>query len=62
MEVPGLGVKSELRLQAYTTAIATPHLSHICDLCHSLPQWWILNTLSEVRDQSCIFTEIMSGP
>ena len=34
MEVPRLGVKSELQLPAYTTAtaMATPELSHICDL------------------------------
>ena len=27
-----LGVRSELQLQAYTTATATPYLSHTCDL------------------------------
>ena len=32
MEVPGLGVGSELQLPAYTTATATPDLSCICDL------------------------------
>ena len=31
MEVPRLGVDSELQLQAYTTAIATPDLSCVCD-------------------------------
>ena len=30
MQVPGVGVESELQLQAYTTATATPDLSHIC--------------------------------
>ena len=30
-----LGVKCELQLPAYTTATATPDLSHICDLHHS---------------------------
>jgi len=30
-------VKSELQLLAYTIAIATPDLSHICNLHHS---WW----------------------
>ena len=29
MEIPSLGVKLELELQAYTTATATPDLSHI---------------------------------
>ena len=40
MQVPGLGVESELELQllAYTTATATPDLSHICDLRHSSRQ------------------------
>ena len=36
MEVPGLGVELELQLQAYVTATATPDLSCIYDLCHSL--------------------------
>ena len=32
MEVPRLGVKSELQLLAYTTAIAMPDTSRVCDL------------------------------
>ena len=32
MEVPKLRVESELQLLAYTTATATPDLSHICNL------------------------------
>ena len=47
MEVPGLGVESELQLLAYNTAIATPDPSHICDLHHSSWQRWIINPLSE---------------
>ena len=43
MEVPKLGVESELQLPAYATAIATPDPSRICDLCHSSRQCWILN-------------------
>ena len=35
MEVLGLGVELELQLQAHTTAIATPDLSRICNLCCS---------------------------
>ena len=50
MEVPGLGVKLELKLLAYATAIATLDLSHIINLYHSLWQGWILNPLSEARD------------
>ena len=52
MEVPRLGVKSELQLPTYTTA--TADLSCICDLCCSLRQCQILNPLSEARDRSHI--------
>ena len=57
MEVPRLGVKSELHQQAYTTAIAMPDLSHICDLHHSSQQRQILNPLSKVRDRTCVLME-----
>ena len=50
MEVPRLGVNSELQLTAYTIAAVTQDLSHICDLCHSLQQHRIPNPLSEARD------------
>ena len=50
MEMPRLGVDSELQLPAYTTATAMLDLSHICDLHHSSRQCWILNPLSEARD------------
>ena len=50
MEVPGLGVKLELRLLAYATASAVPDLNHIYNLCHSLWQCQVLNPLSEARD------------
>ena len=53
MEIPRLGVLSELQLLAYATAIATPDPSRICNLHHSSPQHWILNPLSKVRDQTC---------
>ena len=46
MEVPRLGVESELLPLAYTTAIAMPDPSHICDL-HSSQQLQILNPLSK---------------
>ena len=52
MEVPSLGVRSELGLPAYTRATAMPDLSHICNLHHSSWQHRILNPLSEARDQS----------
>ena len=50
MEVPRLGVESELQLPAYTTATATPDPSFICDLHHSSGQGRILSPLSEARD------------
>ena len=45
MEVPGLGVELQLPLLAYTTATATPDLSHICNLHHSSRRCQILNPL-----------------
>ena len=38
MEVPRLGVESELQQPAYTTATAAADLSHVCHLHHSSPQ------------------------
>ena len=35
VEVPRLGVESELQLPAYVTVTTMPDLSHICDLYHS---------------------------
>ena len=54
MEVPRLGFESELQLPAYTTATAMLDLNHVCDLHHSSWQYWILNPLSEARDQTHI--------
>ena len=50
MEVPRLGVESELQLPAYSRATATWDLSHVCDLHHSSRQCQILNLLNEARD------------
>ena len=47
MEVPRLGVESEVQLQAYTTATAMSDLSRICDLHHSSQQRRI-----QARDQT----------
>ena len=58
MEVPRLGVESELQLPAYATATATRDLSYICNLHHSSQQRWILNPLSEARDQTWVPTVI----
>ena len=52
MEVPRLGVESELQLLAYSTATAMRDLSLVCDLHHSSRQCWILNPLSEARDRT----------
>ena len=53
MEVPRLGVKSELQLLlAYTTATATSDLIRVCDPHHSSRQRQILNSLSEARNQT----------
>ena len=49
MEVPKLGIESELQMLACTTATAMQDLRHICDL-HECRQ--ILNPLSEARDQT----------
>ena len=57
MEVPRLGVQLELQLSAYTTAIATPDPSHVCDLYHSSQQCQILNLLSGARDQTSILMD-----
>ena len=50
MEVPGLGIKSELQRPVYATA--TSDLSRVCDLHHSSWQCWILNPLNKARDQT----------
>ena len=57
MEVPRLGVKSELQLPAYTTATAMPDPSWVHDLHHNSWQCWILNPLSGARDQTCILMD-----
>ena len=57
MEVPRLGVESELQLPAYTTATPIPDLSHVCDLHHSSQPHWILDPLIEVRDRTCILMD-----
>ena len=57
MEVPRIGVKSELQLLAYTTDKATRDLSCICNLYHSSRQWRLLNLLSEARDLTCVLMD-----
>ena len=55
MEVPRLGVKSELL--AFTTATGTQDPSRFCNLHHSSWQRWILNPLNEARDQTHVLME-----
>ena len=52
MEVPKLGVESELQLPAHTTATATPDSSHVFDLYHSSRQRRIPDPLSEAGDRT----------
>ena len=51
MEVPRLGVESELQLLAYTTATATRGLGHVCNLHRSSWQRQIFHPLGEARDR-----------
>ena len=62
MEVPRLGVKSELRLPAYTTATAMQALSHVCDLHQSSQQRWILNPLSKATSSWILVRFISAAP
>ena len=55
IEIPRLGVQSEL--PAYATATAPWDVSCVWDLHHSTWQRWILNPLSEARDQTCVLMD-----
>ena len=57
MEVPRLGVEWELQPLVYTTAMATPDLSRVCDTQHISRQHQILNPLSEARDGTCVLMD-----
>ena len=57
MEVPSLGVESELQLLAYATATATQDPSCVCDLHHRSQQRQILNPQSEARGRTCILMD-----
>ena len=61
MEVPRLGVKFELQLSAYATAMVMPDQSGVCDLHCSLWPSRIFNPLSEARVWTHILTDTMSG-
>ena len=57
MEIPRLGVESELQFPAYTTDVATQDPSRICNLHHSSWHRQILNPLNNARDQTRIVTD-----
>ena len=61
MEVPGLEVKLELQVLAYTTATAMQDPSLICHLHHSWEQCQIVNPLSKTRDRTYILTDTTLG-
>ena len=52
MEVPWLGVESELQPLAYATAIAMQDPSCVCDIYHRSWQRRILKPLSKARDRT----------
>ena len=56
MEVPR--ARGQIRVTAANLhhSHTMPDLSHICDLCCSLWQCWILNLLSEARDWILMYT------
>ena len=54
MEVPRLGVESELKLLAKATATTMWNPSRLRTLHHSSGQCWILSPLSEARDQTLL--------
>ena len=57
MEVPRVGVESELQLLAYTTTTAMLDLSRVCDRHDSSQQRQILNSLNEARDRIFVLTD-----
>ena len=57
MEVPSLGVETELQLPTYAITTATWDPSHICDLHCNSWQHCIFNPLSEARDRTHILMD-----
>ena len=57
MEVPRLGVESELWLWPYAAAKAMRNPSGICHLHHRSRKRWILNPLSKARDRTRILRD-----
>ena len=61
IEVPRLGVGSELQLPAYTTVTATSDLRCVCDWHGNVQQCWILNPLSRARDGTRLLKDTVLG-
>ena len=57
MDVPRLGVESELQLPAYTRATGMWDPSDVCDLHHSSQEHRISDPLNKVRDQTHILMD-----
>ena len=59
MEIPRLGVESELHLLRlwHSHSTATWDLSHVCYWHHSSWQRWILTPLSRAKDWTCILMD-----
>ena len=57
MEVPRLGIESELQLLAYTTATATWDPSHIFDYATAHGNATSFNPLIEARDRTRILMD-----
>ena len=57
MEIPRLGVESEIQLLAYTTATATGNLSRIYDLYHSSQQHQKADLMIEAWDRTYILMD-----
>ena len=57
MEIPGVGVQSELQWLAYITAMATWDVSRICDLHPAHSNTGSFNPLSEARDRTHILMD-----
>ena len=61
-EVPGLGVKLELQLRPTPQPQQRQIRAASVTYTGSLWQQWLLNTLSEARDRTYIFSEKTLGP
>ena len=57
VEVPRIAVNRAVAAGLHHSRIATLDRSHGCDLHHSSWQCWILDPLSEARDQTRVLTD-----